>query len=98
MGLVKLGHGNSLNKNVPKKIERLKNIQELSCGFSGDYFLAKDIQNKIYVTRHNASGQLGIGDVPNLVLFRLPKEMNPQYFHIWGEFSTLNRRAKSTRK
>ena len=76
-----LGHGNTANKKVPKKIKSLKNIKQLPYESCGDHFLAKDYQNKIFVTGYNQGGQLGTGDTLSKAI---PMEMNSQYFQIWG--------------
>ena len=77
-----LGHGDTTHRNVPTKIESLKNIQQLSCGSCGQHFLAKDSQNKIFVTGYNGNGQLGMGNTQSLTS---PTEINSQYSAgIWG--------------
>ena len=77
-----LGHGDTTHRNVPKKIESLKNIQKLSFGCIGYHFLAKDSQNKIFVTGNNISGQLGSGNTQSP---HTPLEMPSQYSaEIWG--------------
>ena len=75
-----LGHGDTTIRNVPTKIESLKNIQQLSNGSCGGHFLAKDSTN-IFLTGNNGFGQLGTGDTQSCTT---PKEINPQYFEIWG--------------
>ena len=82
------------NNNIPKKVENLKDIQQISLGTHGAHFLAKDSQNRIFVVGLNAQGQLGIGAQ---VATLNPKEMDPQYSTIWGE-SRANNRLKSARK
>ena len=88
-----LGHGDTINRNRPTKIERLKDIQQLSYGCFGKHFLAKDSQNKIFVTGFGDYGQLGTGNIKSL---SIPKEIDSQYFTIWG--GNLHSRAKSARK
>ena len=80
-------------KNIPKIIDTLKDIQQISYGCCGKHFIAKNSQNQIFASGYNSKGQLGIGDT-ELVL--IPKEINSEYSSIWGdEFHT---RAKSGRK
>ena len=90
-----LGHGNKNFTLVPKIVNNLKEIQQISYGSCGEHFLVKNSQNQIFATGYNYRGQLGIGDTQSV---SIPKEMNPQYSNIWGESRTFNRRAKSARK
>ena len=88
-----LGHGDIINKNVPKIVNSLKNIQQISYGCCGEHFLVKNSQNQIFVAGNNDRGQLGTGDTESV---SIPKELNSQYSTIWrDEFRT---RAKSARK
>ena len=84
-----LGHGDETNRNVPTKITALRNITQILRGF-GDYFLAKDSQNKIFIMGWNEYGMLD-------TFLSNPKELNLQYSSIWGECQTFSR-AKSARK
>ena len=87
-----LGHGDKTSVNVPKIINTLKYIQQVSYGNS-THFFAKNSQNQIFVTGFNNHGQLGTGDTQSL---SIPREINSQYSTIWrDEFYT---RAKSARK
>ena len=89
-----LGHGDSTEKNTPKMINTLKDIQQISYGCLRYNFLAKNSQNQIFVAGNNACGQLGTGDKESEI--SIPKEINSQYSTIWkDEFHT---RAKSARK
>ena len=90
-----LGQGHRNDRNVPIKIESLKDIQKISYGSCGFHFLAKDSQNKIFVSGHNGYRQLGILDT-NAGCAPNPKELNPEYFFIWGE--VVKSKAKSARK
>ena len=82
-GKGELGHGDTTHRNVPKKIESLKNIQKLSQGSCGNHFLAKDSQNKIFATGHNLYGQIGTGNTQSF--HTTPIEINSQYSaRIWG--------------
>ena len=76
-----LGHGDTTHINTPKIINTLKDIQQISYGCSGRHFIAKNSQNQIFVTGYNDYGQLGTGDTQSL---SIPKEVNSQYFSIWG--------------
>ena len=89
-----LGHGNKKNISAPKKITTLTDIQQISIGSHGIHFLAKNSQNQIFVMGNNGRGQLGTGDRKPVLI---PKEINSQYFPIWGECQK-NSRAKSARK
>ena len=87
-----LGHGDTTNLNVPKMINTLKDIQQISYG-SGYHFFAKNSQNQIFAIGRNDCGQLGTGDTK---LLSIPKEINSQYSAIWTD--ELYTRAKSARK
>ena len=88
-----LGHGYERNVKSPIVINTLKDIQQISHGSSGFHFLAKDAQNKIFVTGKNCHGQLGTGNCQSI---STPKEFNSQYSAIWGD--GFHSRAKSARK
>ena len=88
-----LGHGDKKDKNVPKMIQTLKNIRQISYGSSGYHFFAKNSQNQIFVTGNNSDGQLGTGDTKSLSIL---KEIDSQYSTIWGD--EIHTRAKSARK
>ena len=90
-----LGHGDRKDVFFPKKINTLKDIQQISYGCCGLHFFVKNSQNQkqIFATGRNDRGQLGTGDTRSLSIF---KEINAQYSTIWrDEFYT---RAKSARK
>ena len=90
-----LGRGDRTNINIPKVINTLKDIQQISYGSNGYHFLAKNSQNQIFVTGNNYRGQLGTGYTKNTIL--IPKEIDSQYSTIWrDELHIL--RAKSARK
>ena len=92
-GFGQLGHGDVKDINIPKMINTLKDIQQVSYGSCGQHFFAKNSRNQIFVSGNNSKGQLGTGDNQ---FFSILKEINSQYFPIWrGEFHT---RAKSARK
>ena len=89
-----LAHGDTANRNVPTKIECLKDITEISRGCRGNHFLAKDSQNTIFATGNNSHGQLGVG-IPKESTS--PTELDSKYFIIWGD--NINRsKCKSARK
>ena len=92
-GYGQLGHGDEKNKNTPKMINTLKDIQQISHGTGGHHFIAKNSQNQIFVAGYNNCGQLGTGDTKTI---STPKEINSRYSTIWrDEFYS---RAKSARK
>ena len=103
-----LGHGDTNDRTVPTKIESLKDIQQISHGPCGDHFFAKDSQNAIFVSGYNGYCQLGLDTetdvaIPDdflnsdhLTQFSEPKEINAEYFSIWGE--VVKSKAKSARK
>ena len=92
-GYGQLGHGDKRNKSVPKIINTLKDIQQISYGTCGLHFFAKNSQKQIFATGNNEYKQLGTTDTQNV---SIPKEINSQYSNIWrDEFYT---RAKSARK
>ena len=93
-GTGQLGHDDRKHKNIPTKIESLKDIQQISYGPCGNHFLAKDSQNRIFATGSNYYGQLGTDTEPILK----PREINAEYFNIWGDVINVNFRAKSARK
>ena len=82
------------SRNVPTKIEHLIDIRQISYGCCAPHFLAKDSQNTIYVSGDNRYGQHGTGIASEPV--STPKEINSEYFSIWGEGITC--KAKSARK
>ena len=89
-----LGLGDTTNRTVPTKIESLKDIQQISSGSGlSANFLAKDLENKIFVVGYNDFGQLGTGNKKPIFT---PQEMKSKYFTIWGDM--LQTRAKSARK
>ena len=53
-----LGHENSDDLNLPKKIEALKDIVRVDCG--SDYTIALDKNGKLYSFGDNSYGQLGL--------------------------------------
>ena len=79
-GFGELGHGDKIDRNVPKRIESLKNIQQISNGSFGYHFLAKDSQNKIFVTGNNCYGQLGTGNTQSC---SIPIEIDSHDYQIW---------------
>ena len=89
-----LGHGDMKGINTPKQIKTLKDIQQISSGTLGRHFFAKNSQNQIFATGTNNCGQLGTGGTESV---SIPKEINSQYFPIWGD-EVLPSRAKSARK
>ena len=55
--------------------------------------MAKNSQNKIFVIGNNSYGQLGTGDIQSV---SIPKEINSQYFTIWGNEPSSNQRNRIT--
>ena len=53
-----LGHGDETEINIPKIINTLKDIQQISYGSCGEHFLAKNSQNQIFVTGKTIAGNL----------------------------------------
>ena len=90
-----LGHGDKTHRKAPEVINTLKNIQQISYGSCGNHFLAKNSQNKIFVTGLNYQGQLGNGVATQSV--SIPKEINSQHSTIWRD-DIFCSRAKSARK
>ena len=76
-----LGHGDTTHINTPKIINTVKGIQQISYGSSGHHFFAKTSQNQIFTVGNNDYGQLGTGNTKSI---SIPKEINSQYFTIWG--------------
>ena len=81
-GYGQLGIGNTVNRNIPTKIESLNNIIQTIQGPCSYHFLAKDSQNKIFVMGYNSCGQLETGNNQSL---SSAQEIDSQYFPIWGE-------------
>ena len=88
-----LGHGDNTSINTPKMIFAFKDIRQISYGGTGNHFIVKNSQNKIFVTGNNAFGQLGTGYTQSVSAL---KEINSQYSTIWRD--ELHTRAKSARK
>ena len=87
----KLAHNDGISHDIPKKVEYFMDIKQISCGYSGHHFLARDSQGKIFVAGNNMNGQLGTGDTVTDPIPRvLPHSL------IWGD--ALTSRAKSARK
>ena len=92
-GFRQLGHRDDKNINIPKIINTLEYIQQISYGSCGFHFIAKNFRNQIFVNGNNYFGQLGTGDIEPV---SIPKEIDSQYSTIWrDEFYS---RAKSARK
>ena len=70
-----LGHGDETDINIPKVINTLKDIQQISYGSCGSHFLAKNSHKKIFSAGNNYRGQLGTGDTEPV---SIPKEINSQ--------------------
>ena len=88
------GHGDIININTPKIVNTLsKDIQQISCGCTGNHFIAKNSQNQIFGTGSNYYGSLGTGDTQSVLT---PKEINSQYSAIWRDL--YHSRAKSAMK
>ena len=92
-GYGQLGHGDYTDIYTPKIINTLKDIQQISYGSCGTHFFAKSSLNLLFAIGDNAHGQLGTGDKKTALI---PKEINSQYFNIWG--AEHHSRAKSARK
>ena len=84
-----LGHDDKRNRSLPTKMIMLHDIHQI-CGSLGIHFLAKDSQNKIFITGLTTNGQLGCLSRE----IKKPREMNFNC-SIWGEPKV---RAKSARK
>jgi alpha-tubulin suppressor-like RCC1 family protein len=56
----RLGHGNTLNQNVPKRVGGLTNVTDIASG--GDHSLAAGEGGVVYTWGRNYLGQLGLGD------------------------------------
>ena len=90
-----LGHGDktTMQNHVPKVINTLTNIRQISYGSSGHHFIAKNSQNQMFVTGRNDFGQLGTGDTQSVSILT---GINSQYSTIWRD--EFHSRAKSARK
>ena len=89
-----LGHGQN-NNCVPIKLSSIKNIEQICSDCSGNHFLVKDAQGKIFVAGRNDCAQLGTGPGAKEKHYSLPQELNPKFFGIWGE---IRSKPKSARK
>ena len=56
-----LGHGDTIQCNIPKKIECLKDIEFIACG--ANHVISKSLDNEIFVWGYNNFGQLGLGNI-----------------------------------
>ena len=85
-----LGLGDGKKYNVPIKNSHLKGIKQISSGPIARCILAKDYEDKIFLT--------GKGHLDNATnqITRIPQELDPQFFDIWGVPEIV--RAKSARK
>ena len=92
-GYGQLGHGDTTNINTPKIVNSLKDIQQISYGSRGFHFFAKNSQNQIFAAGPNNYGQLGTGDNQPV---SIPKEINSQYFVIWGNDQHITNRLDGT--
>ena len=87
--------GSLTKRNIPTKHPGLNCISQIASGCCGNHFLCKNFEHKIFVDGTNYNGQLGLGDgkmIPNY------KEMNSDYFSIWGNTQSIRNRVKSARK
>ena len=89
-----LGHGDKKlkYKNVPRILNTVKDIQQISHGCCGSHYIVKNSQNQIFVTGDNYYGQLA-GTHQS---YSIPTEMDSQYSTIWRD--EFRNRAKSARK
>ena len=55
-----LGHGNTADQTVPKRVEGLTNVTDIAAGSSHN--LAVGEGGTVYTWGHNNHGQLGLGD------------------------------------
>ena len=84
-----LGHGDNKNLNIPTVVNSLNDvkIQQISSGSSGQYFFAKNSQNKIFAPSINNYIRIFPGNTPsNLTI----KEIDSKYFNIWGNSKIPN--------
>jgi alpha-tubulin suppressor-like RCC1 family protein len=56
----RLGHGNEVQQNVPKRVGGLTNVTDIASG--GDHSLAVGEEGVVYMWGRNSLGQLGLGD------------------------------------
>ena len=93
-----LGHGDEELRNIPTKILGLKDIKQISYGYTSDHFLAQDYQNTLFAIGNNSFNQLGPGKLVEIIL--TPRELGPEYSTIWGDsfYQNCKNRAKSARK
>ena len=81
-----LGHGDSKFRNIPTKINLLKQIKDFSKGITGHHILLKHESGKIYGIGKNNEKQLGIENNVNSV--NIPVELNEEYNPIWDTISS----------
>jgi alpha-tubulin suppressor-like RCC1 family protein len=55
-----LGHGNTRNQNVPKRVEGLTNVADIAAGFSHSVAVVE--AGSVFTWGFNKDGQLGLGD------------------------------------
>ena len=84
--------GDKIKRNLPTKLDVLKDVQQISYGSFGRIVLVKDSQKTILVAGIN-KGHLGVDNKEPISTFT---KINSQYFAIWKDL--LQSRAKSARK
>ena len=90
-----LGLGDTTNRNVPTKINSMKNIKQIISNSCGNHFFLKDHDNKIFTAGDNTYGQLGHY---NKALSTSTTHIElPNGEQIWGDH-LITSRAKSARK
>ena len=82
------------NNPIPKIVDTLEDIQQISYGSCGEHFLAKNSQNTIFITGHSSDRQFVMVD--SKLDLEDPKEVKSQYSAIWRD--EFRSRAKSARK
>ena len=90
-----LGHDDNIDRNIPTKVDSLKDIQQISSGCCGSHFLANNSQNNTFVMGNNNYGQLG---TENFSMTSKPIKIDSEYIPIWKDTNKVENRAKSARK
>jgi alpha-tubulin suppressor-like RCC1 family protein len=72
-GFGRLGHGNTDDQNVPKRVESLTNVTDIAAGVF--HSLAVGEEGVVYTWGYNNFGQLGLGDHGNGTNRNVPTEV-----------------------
>lgn len=81
----KLGHGNELGFNVPKRVEGLKNIRQVACG--SRHTICLSTENKVYAWGEKRCGVTGLGPSQRSGLQLTPEQIPSMYLSSSSSFT-----------